>query len=578
VPSDDQFPKLRHKSIVVAGGGQVETWISPQERMEFRTRVATSGGGGAGTIYWDRCGSDGCLGAALNPAGLCFVHATAEDRAQHIARAVATRKPLSLEGVELDEGLWSHVLTEVVAKKLHLNAVAAVFLFGVRLKELDFSGPVSLVGAEFRSGLQIRGCTFRSVLALSYADFMNNVVSIENSQVTRMTISHCEFRQHLAIVRCEFEESVDAQLMAGDFRIVDSTVGGRLDLSQSALRVLSLSGTRVRGDLIASNVESRLVQGGRLKADEALVGPIQFGICDLSRAEFGRRVQVELEGEGLDLTHASFAAGGLLSLTDIDANLERLILGAPTTVTGKGSASVTSLRGADAGDLTLSSLDLRRCSFYEALNLDSLKLESNVRLPEAPGWWRTRRKCIADEFSWRAGSSRRRSRDWVAGSGASVNGSAGSVVAASLTASQVSSLYRSLRKGLEAQKDEPGAADFYYGEMEMRRLDKAARRLERPIIFGYWLLSGYGLRGLRSFLGLLILVLVGWQLMWTWGIGPPSLTRGDALLASLQSLFPGIVVTPHLSASGRWFSLVLRIFGPILIGLTLLAIRGRIKR
>jgi hypothetical protein len=166
----------------------------------------------------------------------------------------------------------------------------------------------------------------------------------------------------------------------------------------------------------------------------------------------------------------------------------------------------------------------------------------------------------------------------VAGSGASVNGSAGSVVAASLTASQVSSLYRSLRKGLEAQKDEPGAADFYYGEMEMRRLDKAAGRLERPIIFGYWLLSGYGLRGLRSFLGLLILVLVGWQLMWTWGIGPPSLTRGDALLASLQSLFPGIVVTPHLSASGRWFSLVLRIFGPILIALTLLAIRGRVKR
>ena len=31
-------------------------------------------------------------------------------------------------------------------------------------------------------------------------------------------------------------------------------------------------------------------------------------------------------------------------------------------------------------------------------------------------------------------------------------------------------LYRALRKGREDVKDEPGAADFYYGEMEMRRL------------------------------------------------------------------------------------------------------------
>ncbi|MFZ1177322.1 MAG: hypothetical protein WAO15_13855, partial [Mycobacterium sp.] len=31
-------------------------------------------------------------------------------------------------------------------------------------------------------------------------------------------------------------------------------------------------------------------------------------------------------------------------------------------------------------------------------------------------------------------------------------------------------IYRDLRKGLEEAKNEPGAADFYYGEMEMRRL------------------------------------------------------------------------------------------------------------
>jgi hypothetical protein len=35
----------------------------------------------------------------------------------------------------------------------------------------------------------------------------------------------------------------------------------------------------------------------------------------------------------------------------------------------------------------------------------------------------------------------------------------------------VAPLYRALRKAQEDAKDEPGAADFYYGEMEMRRQD-----------------------------------------------------------------------------------------------------------
>jgi hypothetical protein len=39
---------------------------------------------------------------------------------------------------------------------------------------------------------------------------------------------------------------------------------------------------------------------------------------------------------------------------------------------------------------------------------------------------------------------------------------------------QIAGLYRALRKGREDLKDEPGAADFYYGEMEMRRRARPA--------------------------------------------------------------------------------------------------------
>jgi hypothetical protein len=35
-------------------------------------------------------------------------------------------------------------------------------------------------------------------------------------------------------------------------------------------------------------------------------------------------------------------------------------------------------------------------------------------------------------------------------------------------AARIQAVYRDLRKGREDAKDEPGAADFYYGEMEKR--------------------------------------------------------------------------------------------------------------
>ena len=41
-----------------------------------------------------------------------------------------------------------------------------------------------------------------------------------------------------------------------------------------------------------------------------------------------------------------------------------------------------------------------------------------------------------------------------------------------LSPGAVAVLYRALRKSREDAKDEPGAADFYYGEMEMRRHDR----------------------------------------------------------------------------------------------------------
>jgi hypothetical protein len=72
----------------------------------------------------------------------------------------------------------------------------------------------------------------------------------------------------------------------------------------------------------------------------------------------------------------------------------------------------------------------------------------------------------------------------------------------------IADLYRSLRKADEDAGNEPAAADFYYGEMEMRRASADCPRSERALLFLYWLVSGYGLRASRAFVALLLTVLL----------------------------------------------------------------------
>src|SRR5207248_6217622 len=64
-------------------------------------------------------------------------------------------------------------------------------------------------------------------------------------------------------------------------------------------------------------------------------------------------------------------------------------------------------------------------------------------------------------------------------------------------ARQIEKTYRALRKGAEDLRNTTGSADFYYGEMEMRRRDSQSS-WERALLFAYWLLAGYSLRASRA--------------------------------------------------------------------------------
>ncbi|MGW4101790.1 hypothetical protein [Streptomyces sp. NPDC004976] len=170
-----------------------------------------------------------------------------------------------------------------------------------------------------------------------------------------------------------------------------------------------------------------------------------------------------------------------------------------------------------------------------------------------------------------------------------------------------------MRKSYEDGKNEPGAADFYYGEMEMRRHDRSgSTRAERGLLHGYWLLSGYGLRALRALGWLAAAMLVTIVLLMGLGLpqddpkqkatgtvppgggkvsfeikkGDPQNPTGDRWTGkrfekALNITLNSVVFRSSgqdLTTASTYIEMTSRVVEPALLALAVLAVRGRIKR
>jgi hypothetical protein len=230
--------------------------------------------------------------------------------------------------------------------------------------------------------------------------------------------------------------------------------------------------------------------------------------------------------------------------------------------------------------LALGNVDLADCRFAGAHNLDKLRLEAGVVFglsPAVAGW--ERRQVIAEEAAWRAARAwpgRWSAPDWPDSDKPEV-----------LSPGAVAVLYRALRKGREDAKDEPGAADFYYGEMEMRRHDRPKGgtnrwrgRATRLVLTAYWLVSGYGLRAWRSLVALAVVMALFAMAFHSIGFTQPPepASYWTSLLYAFRSTVSLTDNQVALTAWGSFFQALLRITGPVLLGLMLLALRSRIKR
>ena len=136
----------------------------------------------------------------------------------------------------------------------------------------------------------------------------------------------------------------------------------------------------------------------------------------------------------------------------------------------------------------------------------------------------------------------------------------------------MANVYRSLRKAFEDSKNEAGAGDFYYGEMEMRRHSTENPRAERTILWVYWLLSGYGQRAARAIAALVVLIATVGTLLAVWG--QPAAEAAQIAVGAVVLREPGA----ELTEAGQWTVMVARVLGPVLLALAILAVRARVKR
>lgn len=335
--------------------------------------------------------------------------------------------------------------------------------------------------------------------------------------------------------------------------------------------------------------------------DEAVLAAERSQLED---CRFTQDVRVAIGGREADLIYCRFEEGADLDVSPASLSIERCRFGSPSVVATDWSETeepprLLSLRGTDCERLRLRELDLAPCRFHGAVNLDHLGIAGAVRLarPERG----SRRDVIADELIWRA-----REEGWKSPELRKGEDRAARRVPPNdtLEPADVAALYRGLRKGSEDAKDEPGAADFYYGEMEMRR--KSPGGAQRAILTAYWVLSGYALRPWRAFVALFLAVIAFSALFGTAGFAerpavlkPIDVTaRGNAryqlrephegnpveqgldAFAYTAGTATAVIGTSErpLTRSGRIMRIVLRIVGPILIALLVLSIRGRVKR
>ncbi|MFE6843585.1 pentapeptide repeat-containing protein [Streptomyces sp. NPDC057686] len=606
---------------------------------------------------WPHCGHDagpdsaGCRGRSVDPHTACLAHLADADRSVYLA-GLQTGADIDHRGTPLSVELLSELLaalTDPATNRPHLGNARfefAVFSGNAGFDEARISGDARFLGAEMGGDTrfhkaEISGCASFDRAKIGGRAVFDGVriggdASFDRTTVRRRAVfdgarigGDAGFDRMKVAGRAVFDRAA----ISGDARFFGAEVGGFLSFDHAEVgadavfdRGKFTLGASFRGVKAGGNVSFR----GAVFESAAVIGPL---VCartlTLSEAEFRAMATIEAATAAVHCRRTRWASAAALRLRYAVVDLSDAVLEYPVSLTARSRpftvfgqelsepdsrdsrVRVASLRGVDTAHLVLSDVDLTDCRFAGAVHLDELRLEGRCPLPAAPSGlrWRgvqpvrwTPRRTLAEEQHWRA------TRHGAADGWTPAPDRAGVLEPAALASS-----YRQLRKAFEDGKNEPGAADFYYGEMEMRRHDPDTSRAERGLLTAYWALSGYGLRASRALGWLLAAMTATVVAMMLWGLpqdDPKPVSTGtftgrsitltavgrdpvnpvgpyqrrlstERFDKSLQVVINSVVFRAsgqNLTTAGTYTEMAARLVEPVLLGLAVLAIRGRVKR
>jgi hypothetical protein len=497
----------------------------------------------------------------------------------------------------------------------------AAFDGGARFARCTFGDRANFVDASLGDDAVFVSAVFEATASFSGARFGDHA-----------SFSSARFGDQARFALSMFGE--DASFFEGRFgdqaSFADTTFGLHASFMNTVFGQRAFVGNVLfagRADFLGASFGDDAALGPLVAADSLVLGGLAFGRSPslyLAAPAISLDRMVAPDGATIRLTT------GDLRLTFADLGAASLLTAAPATefgppwqrarAPGPGPPPrLLDLHRTTVGHLAIAGVDVRPCRFRGAIGLDALRIEGGDVFEPTPagsrGWRWTQRRAVAEEHEWRARYERGARRlGWAPPTTRPrLNGDDGTPSPpsrhsseASASAQLVETVYRSLRTGLEAVGNAPASADLYYGEMEMRRA-ATPRGFERALLTAYWALSGYGLRAWRSVAALAVLLLVGTLLFTHIGfahptasdvraaridtttgeiiyevvsVGGPATGYGDALHYSTNAATsllrdPG---TRDLTGVGQIYEAMLRLAGPAFLGLTVLALRGRVRR
>ena len=565
-----------------------------------------------GRVDWLTCDEDGCIGICLDAGDKCLAHAGDDERDAALEQVAQTGK-IDARGVTISSALLKKILDSTPRNPdgcempMEVQFAGATFQGDARFAgatfqghagfgEATFQGDAWFIGATFQGEAWFGGATFQGDAWFGGATFQGGAGFLQAAFQGHAMFSRATFQDYAMFHETAFQDDAgfDGATFQCDAGFGEATFQGEA----------WFGGATFQGEaLFGGATFERAQQFGPVLAHSGL---------NLDGMQFAQPVRIEASTIGMCCRRARFPGGVQFRLRWARVVLDETDIPAPSLLTGiprladeklasaeqqmargweQEQPRLLSLQRANVTGLGLANVDLSDCRFAGAHNLDKLRLEADVAFRLSParvGW--EQRQVIAEECKWRAGETRpsRWAVPWWPDR-ADPGWPKDLEKPMPLAPGAIAGLYRALRKSREDAKDEPGAADFYYGEMEMRRHahaqadrgDGGSRGwVDRGVLTAYWLVSGYGLRAWRAvawLAGITVAFALAFHLV-GFTRPPQPATYWTSLLYAFRSTISLTDSHVTLTAWGQLLQALLRLTGPVLLGLALLALRGRVKR